>query len=318
MRTAAPRTPSARMILPTFAVMCLALALAAPVTAQPAATYPSPEKAVEVLVAAIRADDISALNGIFGGDGASIVESGDPVQDANDRAKFVELHDQMHRIDKGKKSATLVVGDAEWPFPIPIVKVKGGWSFDATAGREEILNRRIGMNELTTIQVLLEIVDAQRAYASVDWDDDGLLEYSAQFRSDIGRHNGLFWPTAEGEAPSPLGLLVDVARGEGYTRPSSNYHGYQFRLLTAQGPDAPGGARDYMVRDSLIGGFAVLAWPASWGESGVMSFLVGFDGVVYQKDLGETTTDEAAKIEAYNSDSSWMQVSEEDLAPLGE
>jgi hypothetical protein len=203
----------------------------------------------------------------------------------------------------------LVYGDDDFPFAIPIVKKGEQWHFDTDAGRSEILARRIGRNELATIQVCLAYVDAQREYGSTDRDGDGLFEYAQKFRSTPGKEDGLYWPSEPGQPESPLGELVADARSEGYAgKPQgSPYHGYLFKLLKAQGPHAEGGAYDYVVRGNMIGGFALVAYPAQYGVSGIMTFVVNHDGVVYSKDLGPNTTKLAAAMTRYDPDSSWKK-----------
>jgi hypothetical protein len=206
----------------------------------------------------------------------------------------------------------LLIGQDGWPLPIPVVKEGDAWRFDTAAGKEEILNRRIGRNELNTIQVCLAYVDAQREYARAPREGDGLLTYAMKFRSDEGRHNGLYWPTKAGEELSSLGVLVANARAEGYARKTSEakptpYHGYVYRILTAQGPDAPGGAHDYIVNGKMIGGFALVAYPVQYGDSGVMTFIVNHQGIVYEKDLGTDTEHIARAMQAYNPDNTWKQ-----------
>jgi len=209
---------------------------------------------------------------------------------------------------------TLVVGKADWPLPIPIIQSGGVWLFDTKAGKEEILNRRIGRNELSAIQTCLAVLDAQREYASLDRNADGLRDYAAKFISDPGKKNGLFWPTAQNEAPSPLGPLAAAAAEEGYRRgdPADAsprpYHGYYFRILTAQGPNAPGGAMNYLVGAKLIGGFAIVAWPADYDNSGIMTFIMNHAGIVYQRDLGDDTAKIAATMSAYDPGPEWKKV----------
>ena len=207
----------------------------------------------------------------------------------------------------------LVIGEKDWPFPIPLVKKADQWIFDTKAGKEEILNRRIGENELSTVQTLLAVVDAQREYAMNDRDNDGLLEYAEKFRSDPGKKNGLYWETKEGEQPSPLGELVADARAEGYTRAGTKqspipFHGYYFRMLKKQGKHAAGGAFDYVVKNNMIGGFAVVAYPAVYGSSGVMTFVVNYEGVVYEKDLGKNTVKTAKAMTSFDPDKTWKKV----------
>lgn len=276
--------------------------------------FASPEAGAEALAAAVRARDPDALVKVVGPESKSWLFSGDNVSDRADWKQFLELYDTRHTLDKaGDGRVVLSVGKDAWPFPAPLVKVAAGWHFDADAGREEVLNRRVGRNELDTIQTLLAIVDAQTEYARVDYDKDGFPTYARRFRSSPGKKDGLYWPTAPGEPPSPLGDLVAKATGEGYSHAKDTpekeqptpYHGYLFRMLTAQGPAAKGGAFDYMVRGKLFGGFAVIAWPAKYANSGVMTFMVNYEGVVYQRDLGDETSARAEKITRYNPDKSW-------------
>ena len=207
----------------------------------------------------------------------------------------------------------LVIGENDWPFPIPLIAKGDRWIFDTPSGKQEILDRRIGRNELHTIQVMLAIVDAQREYAMEDRDGDGLLEYAQKFYSDPGKKDGLFWNDSAGGVPSPLGELVANARSAGYDQQEGSsvpepYNGYYFRMLTAQGQTAPGGAYDYIVKGRMIGGFAVVAYPAEYRNSGVMTFIVNHDGIVYQKDLGENTQQLAEEMKLYNPDETWTPV----------
>jgi hypothetical protein len=238
--------------------------------------------------------------------------SGDAVADKLRRDRFLAAYDEKNRLAAEGQNMILIVGKDDWPFPIPLVKKGNGWIFDTAQGREELLNRRIGENELTVIQVLLAIVDAQREYAIKDRNRDGLLEYAQKFISDSGKHNGLYWEAKQGEPQSPLGPFVARARSEGYKGKGDNtpvpFHGYYFRILTAQGKDAPGGAYSYFVRGKMIGGFAVVASPAEYGSSGVMTFIVNHDGKVFQKNLGANTAAMAKSMKEYNPDKSWTAV----------
>jgi hypothetical protein len=277
--------------------------------------FASAEEAVKAWIAAIKADDNKEVLAIFGPGGKEVVYSGDPVEDKQRRAKFIKDYDQKNALAKDGDKMVLSVGEKDWPFPIPLVKKGDQWFFDTKAGKEEILNRRIGENELSTIQTMLAIVDAQREYAMNDLDGDGILEYAEKFRSDAGKKNGLYWETKEGEEPSPLGSLTANARAEGYTKAGSKdkpmpYHGYYFRILKAQGKNAAGGAYDYVVKGQMIGGFAVVAYPAKFGNSGVMTFLVNHDGVVYQKDLGKKTDQAAKAVKKFDPDKTWKKVEE--------
>jgi hypothetical protein len=272
--------------------------------------FASAEEAVKAFIAAIKADDNKEVLAIFGSESKEVISSGDPVGDKQRRAKFIKDYDQKNALAKDGDKMVLSVGEKDWPFPIPLVKKGDQWVFDTKAGKEEILNRRIGENELDTIQTMLAIVDAQREYAMKDLDGDGILEYAEKFRSDAGKKNGLHWEAKEGEEPSPIGELVAGARTEGYIKAGtkdnpSPFHGYYFRMLKEQGKYAPGGAFDYVVKGNQIGGFAVVAYPAKFGNSGVMTFVVNHDGVVYQKDLGKNTEKIAKAMTKYDPDKTW-------------
>lgn len=296
-----------------------ALAQTTPAATAPAAkvttqkSFATPEAAAKALADAVRAQDGEALLAVVGPASRDWLFSGDPVADRDDWAKFLVAYDKQNGISKdGETRATLAVGDDHWPFPAPLVKKSEQWAFDAAAGREEIINRRIGHNELDTLQTLLAIVDAQREYAAADPDHTGFNAYARRFISTAGKKDGLYWPTPIGAAPSPLGPLVGAAAKEGYRVKTGQgqhppYHGYYYRLLTAQGKDANGGAYDYLVNGRLIGGFAVVAYPAKYGVSGVMTFIVNHDGTVYEKDLGKATPTEAAKMTRFNPDKTWAK-----------
>jgi hypothetical protein len=285
----------------------------APSPAPQHTTFASPEDAVQALVTATRNDDAEGLILIFGPEATELIYSGDTVADEKGIARFLKAYDTKNALVPEGERMILVIGSKGWPFPIPLVREGGTWFFDTNQGREEILDRRIGRNERCAIQVCLAIVDAEREYATKDRDGDGLMEYAQEFKSDPGLRNGLYWETAEGEELSPLGPLVTKARREGYQKGEpaeepSPYHGYYYRLLTAQGEHAPGGAYNYVVDGSMIGGFALVAFPATYGNSGVMTFIVNHDGVVYQKDLGDDTEDLAEAMEAFDPDSTWSRV----------
>lgn len=280
--------------------------------------FPSPDAAAAALASAARADNARALVGILGSGGKKLVYSGDKVADRQGRAQFAAAYDELHRIEpQDAARATLVVGKDEWPFPIPLVKRGTSWRFDTKAGAQEILNRRIGRNELNVIQVCRAYVDAQLDYASADRQGDGLREYAQHFMSSARKHDGLYWPVASGEEESPIGPLVADARAQGYGGQAAKsqaakghpqpYHGYYYKILTRQGAHAPGGALDYVVNGHMIGGFALVAYPAKWGDSGVMTFIVNHDGVVYQKNLGPRTAALARAIAEYDPDPSWTK-----------
>ncbi len=274
--------------------------------------FASAEEAVKAFIAALRASDDKELLAIFGPTAKELISSGDPVEDKQRDERFVSKFDQKNSLSKEGDKMILIIGEQDWPFAIPLVKEGSQWFFDTKAGKEEILNRRIGDNELNTIQVMLAIVDAQREYAMKDRDNDGMLEYAEKFGSDPGKKNGLYWETKEGEEPSPLGELVADARAEGYTAKGTKenpvpYHGYYFRMLKKQGKHAPDGAFDYVVKGNQIGGFAVVAYPATYGNAGVMTFVVNHDGVVYEKDLGKDTAKIAKAMTAYDPDKTWKK-----------
>lgn len=294
-----------------FAAGILALcasAVAAPVEPQ---SFPSPELAANALADAAHNNDAAALLTIFGSAGQPLVNSGDKVEDAGMRARFAERYATAHKIlvDSANK-AILVVGTEEWPFPIPLVRKHGTWHFDAAAGAEEILNRRVGRNELDAMQVCRDYVRAQRDFAADRQDEHKPLEYAQKFISSPGQHDGLYWPADPGEKQSPIGPEMAHARAQGYSsNPAEEgrapYHGYYYRILTRQGPAAPGGARDYLVDGHMTHGFALIAFPATWGDSGVMTFIISQNGIVYQKNLGPETAKIASAITAFNPDLSW-------------
>ena len=267
--------------------------------------FPDPDHAVDALVAAARANDVAKMKLILGPGSGKLINSGDAVADRDGRARFVAAYEKRHRIDVAGGKATLIIGENDFPMAIPIVASGGAWRFDARAGREEILDRRIGQNELNAIEVCRAYVEAQREYSSEDRTGDGFLEYAQHFLSRPGKHDGLYWPAAAGAAESPLGPLMAKARAAGYGSKGAPYHGYFYRILTAQGPHAPGGARDYIVKGHMIGGFALVAFPAKYGDSGVMTFIVGTDGAVRQKNLGRDSAKLARAMKSYDPDPSW-------------
>jgi len=288
---------------------------AKPAAAAAAKSFPTPEEAGKALVDAVRAKDINALLAVVGPSAKSWLFTGDDVADANDWKKFVAAYEQKNTIKKdGDAKAELEVGSDAWPFPAPLVKKGAGWSFDAEAGRDEVLKRRVGRNELDTIQSMLAIVDAQREYAAADPDKNGYADYARKFRSSPGKKDGLYWPDESGKDPSPLGPIAATAAKEGYGKAEGKaadqqqpYHGYYYKIITAQGKDAKGGAYDYLVGGKLVGGFAVVAWPATYRNSGVMTFIVNHDGIVYEKDLGAQTASVASAMTRYNPDTTWRK-----------
>jgi len=276
-------------------------------------TFRSPEEAVKALVEALSANDEKKLLAIFGPGGKQLISSGDEVADRAGRERFLQAYQEKNRIvEVNSKKAVLEIGNDDWPFPIPIVKAGKVWYFSAKDGRQEILNRRIGKNELSAIQICLAYVDAQREYASKDRNGDGVLEYAQKFLSDPGTQDGLYWETKEGEEQSPLGPLIGEAKKEGYKKKSGNeptpYHGYFYKILKAQGKHAPRGAYDYVISGRMTGGFAMVAYPAGYGSSGIKTLIISHDGVVYEKDLGKNTASIAQEMKKFDPDSSWRKV----------
>jgi Protein of unknown function (DUF2950) len=279
-------------------------------SAQPQKTFASPEEAVAGLVASVRAADRATTLAILGQDAASWISSGDAVADRAMVARFLESYQARNAIVTTGERATLTIGEDGYPFAFPIVKSGERWRFDTAAGKEELLARRIGENELAAIEILRAIVDAQLDYASEDRNGNGTLEYAQQFASKPGKRDGLYWPAKAGEPPSPLGLLVASAADEGYAKQKKPqpFHGYYFRPLKGQGPDALTGQLDYVVRGRAIGGFAVVAWPAKYGNSGVMTFIVNHEGIVYEKDLGLDSQKVASTMTRFNPGKGWTRV----------
>ena len=298
-------------LLLAAALSCVGVGPAA-LAAEKQKTFGSPEDAANALAAASRASDVKALESILGPGSARLIRSGDAVADRRGRERFAQAYAEASKVERqGDAKAILMIGKDEWPMPIPMVKGKDGWRFDARQGGEEVLNRRVGRNELSTVQVMLAYVDAQREYYLRNPRNDKLLHYAQKFGSVPGKRDGLYFPTKAGEAPSPLGPLFTKAKAAGYGKDEDGlpdpYYGYRYRILTRQGPDAPGGAYDYVVQGRMIGGFALIAWPASYGNSGVMTFIVNHEGVVYEKDLGLGTATAVGKITRFNPDKTWKR-----------
>ena len=302
---------SARSI--AAASVLIACAAAGPLRADAAGSpqrFKSPDDAVKALTAAAKAGDPTALDAIFGPEVNSLL-SGDPKQDAIERARFAKSIGQWCRVvRKADDRCVLNLGAKDWPFPIPLVRRDGAWIFDTAAGKQEILNRRIGEDELTAIGVCRTYVQAQREYASEDRGGSGVFKFAQKMRSTPGRKDGLYWPAAPNEEQSPLGPLVAEARAEGYGRKTAEgklqpFHGYFFKILAAQGPSAPGGAYNYVINGNMIAGFALVAYPAHWGESGVMTFIVNQWGKVYQRNLGALSAETAAAMTEFDPDNGW-------------
>ena len=302
----------------------LVLATAAPLAARAApptetatptqaTPYATPEAAASALVAAARADNVAAMHDVLGPGSVALLYSGDPVADDEAREKFVAAYDAKHSLTtNGPDRMVLIVGEDDWPLPIPIVKDKGQWHFDSFKGAQDLVDRRIGRNEIAAIRTSLAYVDAQKLYFEM-MRAEGAGVYAQRLASRPGRHDGLYWPAAAGEPESPLEPLVDQAVDEGY--PGANlsgkpvpYQGYYFRILTGQGDDAPGGALNYVTDGGMTKGFALIAWPAIYGASGIMTFEVNQDDVVFQKDLGPATAALVPAISLFNPDLSWARV----------
>jgi hypothetical protein len=277
-------------------------------------SFASADEASSALVTAVRSGDRNAMLDVFGPGSEALVSSGDSVADAGDRAQFLAMYEAKHAlVPDGDARMTLVVGADDWPLPVPIVRRAGRWYLDGAAGADELAARRIGRNELGAIAVCRGFVRAQRDYSAEGRDGAPAGVFAAKVLSDPGSHNGLYWETAENEAPSPVGAWVANAAAEGYRAGgggSSPYHGYLYRMLFKQGAHAEGGAADYFDHGQLVGGFALIAWPAQHGVSGVQTFIVNQAGVVYQKDLGEETAAAADGIDAFDPDPSWTAVSD--------
>ncbi|MGZ8189723.1 MAG: DUF2950 domain-containing protein [Methylococcaceae bacterium] len=298
---------------------CFALAVSpSPANATPAEAksaeaqhFSNPDDAAKALLEAARSDDHNQIITVFGSQNSGILSSGDEVEDKNNRSNFVTLAQEKMAVEKiGEDRAIVHVGNTDWPFPIPLVKNGDSWLFDAEQGRQEILNRRIGRNELSALGVIRGYVEAQFDYANSDRDGDGVSEYAQKLKSEAGNFDGLFWEAEDGQPESPLGPLVAEARAVGYkvkgtTEKPSPYHGYYYRILTRQGSNVPGGKYDYIINGNMIAGFGMVAFPAEYGSSGIMTFVVNHQGKIFQKDLGPKTAEIAAKMKEYNPDSKW-------------
>ena len=322
-----------------IAVLLAGLLLAAPAAAQvqppataseptaeatrPAAPRPisprafrSPQEGFTALIAAMRAHDERALLGILGTAGARLIRSGDRVADRAARDQVITSYDAKNEIlQRGPDEAVLQVGADDWEMPLPMVRRGDAWRFDSAAATQEIVDRRIGNNELDTIETLRAMADAQQDYARTAGRQGGLRAYARRFFSTPGRRDGLYWPSAEGEPESPLGPLAAAASAGGYGRAQRGdrpepYHGYVYRILERQGPAAPGGVMDYVVNGRMIGGFAIIASPARYGSTGIKTFMISHDDVVWEQDLGPATAREAAEMEAFNPDEDWQRVPE--------
>lgn len=309
MRRPELRIPAAVLFLALFP-----LPACAPAPAPDRTRFATPDEAATALMNGLETNDAEALKAIFGPDVETDLSSGDPVSDRNDREAIALAMEQSFRWDpRGSDRMELVIGDDEWPLPVPLAKVRGGWQFDTDAGADEMLSRRIGRNELRVIAVCREYVAAQQEYARQPRDGKIAGLYAQRFRSSPGRQDGLYWRVGGQETPSPLGDLVARAAVEGYDEnqdSSQPLWGYHFRVLTAQGAAATGGASSYIVDGEMSGGFGLIAYPADYSRGGIMTFIVNRDGVVHEKDLGEDTLAVAGGVEAYDPDGTWAEVKE--------
>jgi hypothetical protein len=294
-------------------LLAFGLSIASPLRAEEAPrSFATPQCAVAALGAAVNATNREAFATLFGPDSMSLVNP-DSVQGAQELAEFAEAFNVTNRLVRETGARlTIEVGTNGWPFPIPLVKRADGWQFDARSGREEVLNRRIGRNEINVLRVLRAYVEAQREYAGRDRDGDEVLEYAQKFVSGPGQMDGLYWPVELNGGTSPLGPLVAYAQGEGYSRKAATdagpqpFHGYLFKILTCQGRKAPGGKYDYVINGNMIGGFALVAWPAEYGDSGVMTFIVNQQGRVHQRDLGRDTARAVSRLKSYDPGREWQ------------
>jgi hypothetical protein len=279
-------------------------------------SFASPEEAVNALVAAVKADGKKEMLAILGTGGKELISSGDEVADKTGREKFLKAYDEMNKLEKVSDSKMILhIGKDDWSLPIPVVKKGNTWVFDTKAGKEEILNRRLGRNELNVIEVLHAYIDAQCKYASKDRNGDGVVQFAPKIISTEGKHDGLYWEAQEGEEMSPLGPFVAQAANEGYAKKGgsinlSPFHGYYYKILKGQGKYATGGAYDYVVNGKMILGYALIAYPAQYGNSGIMTFIVNQAGVIYEKNLGKNTVNLAKAMKKFNPDKTWREIKE--------
>ena len=293
-----------KRILGIFALTSAASLAALPAMASGIKSFPTADAAMEAFEAALLDDDEAAQRALFGPAYRDVIPPrGDEV-----RYRFIEGWARNHRIEPdGERKAHIAVGNKGWTLPVPLVRTAAGWQFDMKAGEQEMQVRRIGRNELAAVQVLLAYVDAQNEYRQKDRNGDGIPEYARQIRSSPGKQDGLYWATPPGAEPSPLGALFAAAEADSRARAGGLFHGYRYRILTAQGPAAAGGARDYVAEGRMTGGFAMLAWPGQWGQTGITSFIVNQDGEVFEANLGPDTARAAARIREYNPAEPWQR-----------
>ena len=291
-----------------LAALLFAGVLAMPAAAAPAVAkqaFKTPEAAMEAFGAAITNNDEAEKEAVLGKNFRTFI----PPQGADIRYRFLEYWAQSHKVEMdGETRARIAVGDSGWTLPIPLVKTKAGWLFDLKAGKEEMTIREIGRNELAAIKVASAFVDAQREYAARDWNGDGVREYARKIVSSAGHKDGLYWPDEAGQEASPLGPLLARAAAEGRIKQPGSYHGYRYRILTAQGSQAAGGARDYIIDGRMTGGFGLIMWPAQFGETGVMTFIVNQEGQVFEQNLGPDTARKVARMHSFDPGASWRKV----------
>lgn len=288
---------------------------AVPVAQPQQKMFDTAQQAADAMIQAVGSDDVVALMEIFGPDGKDFVDTGDSVQDKNSRAAFVVMAREKMHVDQDTHNANraiLSVGKEDWPLPVPLVKQGGKWHFDSKAGRTEILDRRIGANELDAITICRGYAEAQKEYALEVHDNSGINQYAPRIISTPGKQDGLSWKNGDGSQGGPIGEAVAKALEEGYTSKSGPYHGYYFKILKGQGSAAPMGELNYEVNGVMIGGFALVAWPAEYRVSGVQTFIVGYNGIVFQKDLGPETAKIASAMERYNPDKTWHRTDDEE------
>lgn len=279
--------------------------LAMPMAAAAMQAFKTPEAAMEAFGAAVVDNDESAKQAVLGKNYATMI----PPVGADSRYRFLEYWAQSHRVEMdGEARARIAVGNSGWTLPIPLVKTRAGWLFDLQAGKKEITLREIGRNELAVIKVASAFVDAQREYSARDWNGDGVREYARKIVSAAGRKDGLYWPDAADQEPSPLGPLLARAAAEGRIKQPGSYHGYRYRILTAQGPQASGGARDYISDGRMTAGFGLIMWPARFGETGIMTFIVNQEGQIFEQNLGPDTATKVARIHRFDPDTAWRKV----------
>ena len=306
------KRPDHRILTAAMGLMLFLLPACAPAPVPDRTRFDTPDEAAKALMKGLSTNNAEELKAIFGPNVEKDLSSGDPVSDRHDRQTMaLAMGESWRWAPAGTDRQELVIGDEHWPFPVPLMKVRGGWQFDTDAGADELLSRRIGRNELRVIDACHDCVRAQKEYASQPRDGKRAGLYAQKFRSSPGRQDGLSWRVGAGKTPSPLGDLIAQAVVEGYDESKSSSQplwGYHFRVLTSQGAAAKGGARSYLVNGEMSGGFGVIAYPADYGQGGIMTFIVNQDGVVYQKDLGEDTLKAAAGLEAYDPDGTWAEV----------